>query len=298
MPGSIQGIHKQKDLKEIGYAAIKIAIPTSDIGNLNKRAGWHILEKTDKNIFATYGEIPQDKVPASSQIEEEFKKMYFTNCLPYTGKIYKFYFQNQLLEFKEFSIFGDKYIVVDSDFRKKIKHPYNDTLLRDKTHPDKVNLPIFFKVKPVKWNVNIENKLAYTTDLLIPTFPIKFLNNKSEEFENTNLYSYLNNEFKENLKESNVKIDNNQESDLEIKELGEIERIKSFLECDIPVFLHGKSGDGKSARVKQIDSNSIILYMRNMSPEGLIGKSIVGNKKQELIDIPPTWHLKLKQILG
>ena len=37
--------------------------------------------------------------------------------------------------------------------------------------------------------------------------------------------------------------------------------------------LHGKSGDGKSARVKELDPNAQILYLINENSNSLIGKS-------------------------
>ncbi len=40
---------------------------------------------------------------------------------------------------------------------------------------------------------------------------------------------------------------------LDSKELNDVEIIKGYLESNIPVYLHGKSGSGKSDRVKEID---------------------------------------------
>jgi hypothetical protein len=69
--------------------------------------------------------------------------------------------------------------------------------------------------------------------------------------------------------------------------------IKGAIESGVSVFLHGLSSDGKSARVKQIDKDAVIIYLRNASPDSLNGKSIVG-PDGKLIDIAPTWYQKLK----
>lgn len=58
--------------------------------------------------------------------------------------------------------------------------------------------------------------------------------------------------------------------------------------------LHGKSGDGKSARVKELDRDAVVVNLLTASLDSFSGKSIV--KNDELIDIPPTWYTKLKSI--
>lgn len=70
--------------------------------------------------------------------------------------------------------------------------------------------------------------------------------------------------------------------------------IRRLLKSDIPVFIHGKPGDGKSARVKQIDPDCEIIYLRNATPDSLNGKSVYNSNTGEMIDIPPTWYLKVK----
>ena len=55
--------------------------------------------------------------------------------------------------------------------------------------------------------------------------------------------------------------------------------------------LHGKSGCGKSARVKDIDPDCEIVYLGSARPENIVGKSIVING--ELKDVPPTWYVSL-----
>ena len=55
--------------------------------------------------------------------------------------------------------------------------------------------------------------------------------------------------------------------------------------------LHGRSGDGKSARVKELDPDCEIIYLINASPDSLGGKSVLIN--DEMKDIPPTWYTNL-----
>ena len=82
---------------------------------------------------------------------------------------------------------------------------------------------------------------------------------------------------------------------LSFKQISEEAIIKGAVESGIAVFLHGKSSEGKSARVKQIDPDCVIIYLRNATPESLNGKSVYNSKTGEMIDIKPTWLKKLEE---
>ena len=71
----------------------------------------------------------------------------------------------------------------------------------------------------------------------------------------------------------------------------EDEQIRRYIEDDIPVFIHGESGCGKSGRVKQIDPDCTIVYLASARPETLAGKSIIVDG--EVKDVPPEWYVKL-----
>ena len=70
--------------------------------------------------------------------------------------------------------------------------------------------------------------------------------------------------------------------------------IKGAVESNVSVFLHGRSSEGKSARVKQLDPDCEIIYMRNATPDSLNGKSVYNAATGEMIDVPPTWYSKVK----
>ena len=59
--------------------------------------------------------------------------------------------------------------------------------------------------------------------------------------------------------------------------------------------MHGRSSEGKSARVKQLDPDCEIIYMRNATPDSLNGKSVYNAATGEMIDVPPTWYSKIKE---
>ena len=70
--------------------------------------------------------------------------------------------------------------------------------------------------------------------------------------------------------------------------------IKGAIQSGVAVFLHGRSSEGKSARVKQVDPDCEIVYLRNATPESLNGKSVYNQSTGEMIDVKPTWLLKLE----
>ena len=78
-------------------------------------------------------------------------------------------------------------------------------------------------------------------------------------------------------------------------EVTEEDIIKGAIESDVAVFLHGKSSEGKSARIKQIDPDCEIIYLRNATLESLNGKSAYNSATGEMIDIKPSWLIKLEE---
>lgn len=77
-------------------------------------------------------------------------------------------------------------------------------------------------------------------------------------------------------------------------EVTEEEIIRGCIESGIAVFLHGRSSEGKSARIKQIDPDCEVIYLRNATPESLNGKSAYNSLTGEMIDIKPSWLIKLE----
>ena len=83
--------------------------------------------------------------------------------------------------------------------------------------------------------------------------------------------------------------------DLNFNKVSEEDIIKGAVESGVAVFLHGPSSEGKSARVKQLDPDCEIIYLRNATPESLNGKSVYNQQTGEMIDVQPTWLKKLQE---
>lgn len=80
----------------------------------------------------------------------------------------------------------------------------------------------------------------------------------------------------------------------DFNDVSEEEMIEGCIKSNIAPFLHGKSSDGKSSRVKQIDPDCEIVYLRNATPDSLNGKSVYNQEKGEMVDVPPTWYKRIK----
>lgn len=76
----------------------------------------------------------------------------------------------------------------------------------------------------------------------------------------------------------------------------ELSLIRAYVQADIPVFLHGLSGDGKSDRVRQIDPQVLDIELVNENPETINGRAIYNEARDEIIDIKPVWLVKLERL--
>lgn len=76
----------------------------------------------------------------------------------------------------------------------------------------------------------------------------------------------------------------------------ELSLIRAYVEADIPVFLHGLSGDGKSDRVKQIDPDVLDIELVNETPETINGRAVYNEARDEIVDIKPVWLIKLERL--
>ncbi len=117
--------------------------------------------------------------------------------------------------------------------------------------------------------------------------------NSNSTITSSNRYSFHNAEdLNENYEENNETPLTNGSSNIynfDLTEISEEDIIKSTIESDISVFIHGKTGDGKSSRVKELDPTCEILYLRNMKVDSLNGKDVYNAKEGKMINVKPIW---------
>ena len=278
---------------------IRPALDTKGFGFPPTGAAASYSHMPDLNL--TYGEYPQE---LDYSLTWEFRDgKVNTSNFKYTGKKYHIpLYLGNIVECDEFIYNDQKYIMFD-------KIPGRNTYESGgKQHP--FPKEVFFKVQPIRWFINNGSPgygIAVSEHILFNGVP--YLSNKSgsDKYEDSMIASFLKT-FQNDIIPSQV-LENTDDQTIEpvkeepivpaniginefnfdIKKVSEEDIIRGAIESNIAVFLHGKSSDGKSARVKQVDPTCEIIYLRNASPDSLNGKSVYNSKTKEMIDIKPTW---------
>ena len=271
-------------------------------------------------IVVEYGEYPQlcGRYWSHKHLEAYFQG---SGCFE-TGRSFTLEIKGQKIKFPEYfcSVNGKRYIRLPIDLLRGKNWMGNGDIGGDSIYFRDVadNFgALWIEVKPIEWFLDKKSGLLISYRPLLSGFA----NKGFYDFEDSEISGFLNNEF---VNEINAKIDFSKykqvtgESPELSKEAAEEEKrkyqfkkvnpfgfklepqtqeqtIASAMKARVAVFLHGKSSDGKSARVKQIDPDCEIVYLRNASPESLNGKSVYNAKTGEMKDIKPTWLVRLEE---
>ena len=161
---------------------------------------------------------------------------------------------------------------------------------------------VWVEVQPVKWFVDKKAKLMITEKIIFAG--VQFAEKgpyRTEDFDKTNIKKFMDGPFARDLLQtrtigeqtnrSTAKKNQNPYS-LNFTEVSEEDIIKSALEGNVSIFLHGKPGCGKSDRVKQLDPDFIELNLSHLDPELLDG--LAGEKDGKAVHIEPPWLEELK----
>ena len=252
-----------------------------------------------------YGEYPQYAADSRMQsiLESEYNRGMNKTGRSYTFDSVKYDDYDtgfKPVTYEEYEYQGKRYIRIraNSDFEGNKFKLSNDIEYRNGDY-------VWVEVSPVKWLIDDKTKLLISKIGLVSG--IRFLDgnhNYKGDFSSTEMKEYLDKYMIRDLTQTatftHVKDMSSNETNrnpykFDFEEVSEEEIIKGAIESNISVFLHGRSSEGKSARVKQIDKDCVIIYLRNASPESLNGKSVYNQKTGEMIDIKPTWLKKLEE---
>ena len=262
----------------------------------NRVMGYNGIEEVE------YGEYPQNAADSRMQniLESEYNR-----GMNKTGRSYTFdsvryddYDTGFIpVTYEEYEYQGKKYIRIkaNSDFGGDRFMLSNGVKYRDGDY-------VWVEVSPVKWLIDDKTGILISKKGLVSG--IRFLNkstNYKGDFSKTEMKEYLDRYMsKELFQTTKTKETVNEEEiinpyKLKFEQVSEEEIIKGAIESGIAVFLHGPSSEGKSARVKQIDPDCVIIYLRNATPESLNGKSVYNQTTGEMIDVKPSWLKKLEE---
>ena len=253
------------------------------------------IRNNNEVLEVEYGEYPQTIVP--EKFSEKLEKAYNEGMLKTTGNKYTtdsaiwdefhkdFYPRTHI----EYEYNNKKYIRFVADLNSNRNELSDErTIKEDNSY--------WISVEPIKWIIDEKEDIAISKKLLFSGIQYSYGSEYYGDYENCNIKKFMNNYFEKEIKPKKIKtnIKKNNEYGFNYDEVSEEEIIKGAIESNISVFLHGRSSEGKSARVKQIDPNCVIIYLRNATPESLNGKSVYNSETGEMIDIKPTWLKKLE----
>ena len=142
--------------------------------------------------------------------------------------------------------------------------------------------PIVLEVKPVVWYYDAAAQLLISRDAI------------TAGFDREAAEAYVAGPFLDELRA--VEAPEAEAYPFRYDEHDELDVIRAYLKADIPVFLHGLSGDGKSDRVRQIDPQALDIELVNENPETINGKTIYNEAKDEIRDIKPVWLVNLEKL--
>ena len=233
----------------------------------------------------SFGEYPQSIV--DEDLSMLLESIYNLNGYK-TGKVY--HVDGKIYD--EYIYQNNKYIRVLGNFSSR----YSSLSDGRKVVLD---YPYWVRVEPIKWYIDEASDLAISKKILLAGFAFE---NSRLPFIKSEIKMYLDDFFSYDIltEEYSYNITNNynekKESNIynfNYDSVSEEDIIKGCIKSNIAVFLHGKSGDGKSARVKELDPNLEIIYLRNATPDSLNGKSVYNANTGEMIDLEPTWYKNL-----
>ena len=263
---------------------------------------------TTKFYWTYFGTYPQDVAANQDELETKYQN----DDLKKTEKhhMHVTTLDNGSIvttKYEEYTYLGKVYIrmIIDKDLINIFDELTEDYVVLSDDNEYKFGSPVWIEVKPIKW-LKLDDKRLVSEKIL---FSKKFNSNRNYQgdFEATILYKYLNTSFKKEITDGFLaqEVTNNINETIPKKvkkinpynfnfdKVSEEEIIKGALLSDIPVFLHGASGDGKSQRVKQFDEDATIIYLRNSSMESFNGKSVYNSNTGEMIDVMPSWLKKV-----
>ena len=264
-----------------------------------------------------YGEYPQTVVSEdfSRILEKAFANMpYSNNEMKTTGKSYttdSVRYQDSDTPFQarthtEYEYNGKKYIRFVGDSNCSGEVLSDGRMIKE-------GEVYWVEVEPIKWMIDERTNIALSKKLIFSGVQFNRRRNYKGDFNRTDIKEFMDRHFSKDItpsfsremtEEEKKQIEANKAEaekrrnpyGFNFGQVSEEDIIKGAIESGVAVFLHGPSSEGKSARVKQIDPDCVIIYLRNASPDSLVGKSVYNSETGEMIDIKPTWLKKLEDI--
>ena len=254
-----------------------------------------------------YGFYPQMAV--SEELQEKLEEKYKASNLEVSHNSYTVDKNDCLTKDKAFSPLAIPEYIYDNKYYVRVMNRSCAFATLNDGRKVKNGDFVWLEVSPVKWLVDKVSNLLISEYLLFSNISYSYAKNDKDNFEKTGIKWYLDNIWSKELTQifqiNQVKPIINKESkklqkepnpyNFDFSKVSEEDIIKGAIQSNVAVFLHGRSSDGKSSRVKQLDPDCIIIYLRNATPDSLNGKSVYNASTGKMLDVPPTWYKKIAE---
>ena len=192
--------------------------------------------------------------------------------------------------YKEYEVFGIRFIRMTPDIERVLT---DGTISRIKNE-------LYLRVDSIPLTVDKEKRLLYSS--IIPCCYVFDYNGR--QYKDSDIKKYLNNEFlntiTDNLKHDEMRLVYNRKEmqeenryNFDYDELTEEEIAEICIRSDIAVFLHGKTGVGKTERMLSLDKDLELVDFGCTSSDGFTGVIAKDFNSKELFLYEPYWYKSL-----
>ena len=278
------------------FMGARPALPFSSIQSISTIR----VSGNDGILEVEFGEYPQKAVPRdfAAMLDRELSmgrlketgKTYTTDSREYNDYDYKFEPQEHIeYEYKE---------------KKYVRAQANSDAIGKLSNGEKYNKGdfVWVEVSPIKWYVDKQNDIALSKDVIFAGVQFNHTEDYNGDFRGTDIKKFMDKYFSRDIipnitakktVTSETKKEGKNPYGLEFGPVSEEEIIHGAIESNVPVFLHGKPGEGKSARIKQIDPNCEVLSLGTLTPELLVGMALKDTAEKKVEYMAPPWFDRL-----
>ena len=193
--------------------------------------------------------------------------------------------------YDEYEVFGIKFIKKENNYSSKI--------LSDGTVTEKYK-DVYLKVDKIPFIIDEDARIMYSSYSL---YTVNFLD-KEKNYTTNDLIKELNNNFLKSIndelkhEEPCLLFDNKEKTkqnryNFDFSNLTEEEIIEICLNSNIAVFLHGKTGTGKTERMLTLDKDLELIDFGCTSSDGFTGIVAKDFNSKELFLYEPYWYKNL-----
>ncbi len=203
-----------------------------------------------------------------------------------TGRVHDI--NNTLYE--EYEVFGIRFI--------KKHQKTSQCVLIDGTLTEK-NKIVYLRVDKIPFQVDEDAQLIYSSMVLM----VSDFDSKCKKFKDSVLNSYLNGNFLKSINDElehktpsvafQEEIVNHNRYGFDFSDLTEEDIVEICIKCKIAVFMHGKTGTGKTERMMALDKNLELVDFGCTSSDGFTGIVAKDFNSKELFLYEPYWYKSL-----